>query len=133
MIKEDWSSYKLEDDTILKLKRVLIKVIGAKETDKIGKPVHHVQTYNVMGILVPDNLMGTPTKREYTLKELFDSIVADDMKFEIIKESWDEYRLKDGSTLEIKPTLVKVSRTDKFDERGEPIYLVNSEPLIKEK
>lgn len=110
-----------------------MKVVGANETDNVGKPVYHVQTHNVIGIMVPDNLMGTPAKREYTPKELFDSIVAGDMKFEIIEESWNEYRLKDGITLKIKPTLVKVSRTDKFDRKGEPIYLVNSEPLIKGK
>ena len=31
----------------------------------------------------------------------------------------------------MKLALVKVSRTSKFDSNGEPIYLVNTQPIIK--
>jgi hypothetical protein len=54
-----------------------------------------------------------------------------DLDFKEIKESWDEYKLEDGRKLFFKLILTMASRISKFDDRGEPIYLTQSQLLTK--
>lgn len=132
VIKEDWNLYKIEDGTILKLKLVFIKVIR-EGVDSVGNPIYSINSQNVVGIIPPKELMGPPSNRSYTPQEIADSIVKEDLKFEVIREDWNEYKLKDGTTLYIKPVVTMVSRTSLFDRRGEPIYNVQSQIIIKER
>jgi hypothetical protein len=46
-------------------------------------------------------------------------------------EEWNEYMLEDGTRVRIKSTLTKVSRTDKFNIKGEPIYLVEGSNMLE--
>lgn len=41
-----------------------------------------------------------------------------------MSEEWNEYILEDGTRIRLKFTVVRISKTDKFDRRGESIYLV---------
>ncbi len=44
-----------------------------------------------------------------------------------VKELWSKCRLKDGTILRIRPVVAEVRRTqNKFDELGQPIYLVKT-------
>ena len=58
---------------------------------------------------------------------------GEDVEFETVKEDWNEYRLSDGATLKIKLVLVKVLRTNQYDQTGDPIYVVNSTNVVKAK
>lgn len=56
----------------------------------------------------------------------------EDIKFETLQEDWNEYRLKgDNVVLGVKQVVTQVSRTDKFDEKGDPIYHVQLSPIMK--
>lgn len=44
-------------------------------------------------------------------------------------EEWNEYIAEDGASIRVKLVVVKVSRTDKTDRDGEPIYLVQTSVL----
>lgn len=130
---EDWSEYKLEDGTILKARFVLIKVLDTEEYDEQGNPVYDVNSINAVGVLVPEKLREKPSKERYSRKELEESIVKEDMEFERIKEGWNTYELENGAKISVKLVLAAVSRTNKFDSRGEPIYIFNIQPLVKGK
>jgi len=131
--KEDWNEYKLEDETLLKIKFLLIKVVKSNEYDDVGNPVYSTNSQNIIGVFSPKHLRGTPDERKYSPEELSSSIVKEDLGFETIKENWNVYRLKDGTTLSIKLVLSSLSRTSKFDSRGEPIYIVQTQPIFKGK
>lgn len=123
-LKEDWSIYQLEDGTTLKFKVVLTRVI--RELDDKGNPIYTFLMKNVFVVLPPPSLKGTLSKTKYSMEELEGSIVAEDIKFETKKEDWNTYKLKNGVIIELKPILTMISRTDKFDERGDPIYVMQS-------
>jgi hypothetical protein len=130
---EDWSEYKLADGTILKARFVLIKVVDEGEYDEHGNPVYGINSINAVGVLVPEKLRGEPSETKYSRSELEASIVDEDIEFEKIKEGWNTYELENGAKISVKLVLVSVSRTNKFDSRGEPIYIFNIQPLMKGK
>jgi len=129
---EYWNLYQLEDGTILKHKMVLVRVVK-EEVDETGRPVYGLAIQGIVGTIPPKELRGEPSTRRYSPKELSDSIIKEDMKFKPKEEHWNRYKLRNGTTIEIKPILTMVSKTDKFDERGEPIYLIQSQAVAKGK
>jgi len=139
--KEPWNRYKLEDKSILKTKFILINVTMAKTLDEVLKEREKnkklveigmgIQSRNVVGVEVPNELRGKPTP-EYTQEELRSSIVEEDLDFEILNgEYWNEYQLENGIRLKVKNTLMNVAKTSKFDDTGAPIYLVDGVATIK--
>ena len=127
-VKEPWNIYKLEDETILKTRLVLISVV-MEGLDEFGNPRYGANSDSVIGVIVPDSLLGEPSHKRYTVKERMDALEKE-MAFEPIQEEWNEYKLKDGTTMKMKLVLVKVARTSLRDERGQPLYLVNTQPLV---
>jgi len=55
----------------------------------------------------------------------------EEVDFDTIKEEWNEYKLKDGTTLKIKIVLIKVVRGDTYDQFGDPVYMVNTQNIVK--
>lgn len=50
------------------------------------------------------------------------------------QELWNEYQLSDGSVLSVKTVLVKVLKAkDTLNDQGEPLYMVNSQNIVKVK
>ena len=47
---EVWSSYTLEDGTILKVKQVLVKVVKLDEKDINGKPVYLTEAQPIVSV-----------------------------------------------------------------------------------
>jgi len=130
-IREDWNLYLLEENVLLKMKLVLIKVI-LRDIDEVGNPGYETNYQIVIGIVPPTERLGEPSDREYTKIEILDSIVKDDVKVEkTIREDWNEYELEDGAKLSIKLLLTKASKTKLFDRRGEPIYNVHHQVIMK--
>jgi hypothetical protein len=65
-------------------------------------------------------------------------ITAEDLNraedVEIIEEEdhWNKYKLKDGSVIKIKLIVKEISRlTTKWQPDGNPIYLINSQNIIR--
>jgi hypothetical protein len=56
---------------------------------------------------------------------------ADDIDFEEISENWNTYKLKDGTTLKVKLVLVGVKRLKKYNPDGMPIYVINSQNVVR--
>jgi len=147
VVRERLNKYKLEDNSILKTKFVLINVILEKTLDEAVKEFEILiekgkkpeglkmgigfQSRNIMGIEAPRRLRGEPSSKTYKIEELRASIVKDDLDFEVSEETWNSYKLKNGITLKIRSSPISVSRTSKFDIRGTPIYVVDFGADIK--
>lgn len=56
---------------------------------------------------------------------------AEDIDFEQEKEYWNTYKLKDGTTLKVKLVLVGVKRLKKWNPDGTPIYVINSQNVVR--
>lgn len=109
VIEEDWNFYEVED----------------------GNPIYGLNTQKIFGVIPPKELMGPPSEGSYTPEEAVNSIVEEDLEFRVIKENWNEYKLKDGTKLNIKLVITTIARTDLYDQRGEPIYGIQSQILVK--
>lgn len=145
--REKWNRYKLEDESILKTKFVLINATIEKDLEetvreaeqkmkKTKKPIRLkiglvIQTRNLLGIESPRRLRGDPDTKSYSAEELRRSIVKEDLDFDVLTERWNIYKLKNGITLKVKYAPKVVSRSSKFDSRGTPIYLVDSAADVK--
>jgi hypothetical protein len=124
-VKEEWSVYLLEDETIVKVKVFPLKFI------KQGNN-YLMNSGGAMTIFSPPALKGEPSRvAPPNPAELAKEIVKPDMAFETIDEPWNEYLLDDTIKWSVKTVVVSVSSTKKHDPEGEPIYIVNHQVLTK--
>lgn len=56
---------------------------------------------------------------------------AEDVDFVEEKEGWNIYRLSDGSILKVKLVLTGVKRLKKWNPDGTPIYVINSQNIVR--
>jgi hypothetical protein len=61
-------------------------------------------------------------------KDLLEAVEVD---FTEEKEYWNVYQLEDGTTLKVKLVLRGVKRLRKHNPDGTPIYLINSQNIIR--
>jgi len=130
---EDWSIYRVEDGTIIRLRIFLSAVSKARPDSNNPNSVGYelrLSPVNTIAISDPKN-RGNPTPGAFTSQQLQESIVKEDMEFIVIQEPWNTYRLKDGTKLGIRIQAVKISKTDKYDAKGIPAYFINHQPQIK--
>jgi len=130
VVDEYWNIYKLSDGSILRTKLVLIKV--ARGADASGNIGYNFNSQNLVASFTAVDKKGTPSTRPYTPQDLQSSIV-EDLDFKTEKEDWNLYKLEDGTQIEIKLILTRVAKTDKFDPVGSPIYLTQTQTVIKPK
>lgn len=54
------------------------------------------------------------------------------MDFEVVKEDWNIYKLKDGTTLKVKLVLINVLRAkNQYDPIGNPMYMVSATNVVR--
>lgn len=119
---ESWSTYRLKDGTILKVREVMIKAMRLPSFDPQGNPIYSVNSTPIYGVVPPRSVLGQESP-PFTQEELTKSVVEPNMKFEIIQEPWNRYVLADGTEIETRAILETVSKTNKNDHFGEPIYV----------
>ncbi len=126
--KEVWNIYEVIDGSKIKAKFVLIKIVKDELTEKLGLSVN---AQKIITVIPPPKLRGPPSSKQLNFQELTDSIVDDDMEFKAIKDDWNVYELEDGTKIKAKLFITSISKTDKFDTLGDPIYSVQSQPVTK--
>jgi hypothetical protein len=114
--KEIWNKYLLKDGATLTLKIVLINVLLEGE-DQLGNPQLGFQMNNVMGIRIPSDWKQLPKE--------------DDVEINEIHDEWNEYKTSNGFLLKIKPGISQITRTDTNDPMGNPVYVIQSTPMVK--
>lgn len=60
-----------------------------------------------------------------------DIVEATDIDFTEEKESWNTYKLNDGTTLKVKLVLRGVKRLKKYNQDRLPIYLIQSQNIVR--
>ena len=127
VVREPWNKYELMDGSIIKSKFVLKKIDSYVDNNK-GK--FNIDGENIVVVYADPSLKGSPDKRIYPPAELKKSVVKDDMRYSILFEEWNEYLMDDATRIRLKTTVTKVSRTDKHDKSGDPIYLVDNNAMM---
>lgn len=72
--------------------------------------------------------MSVPKLPRILQKDLAD---AEDLDFTEEHESWNTYKLSDGTTMKVKLTLRGVKRLKKWAPDGTPIYLISSTNILR--
>jgi hypothetical protein len=60
-----------------------------------------------------------------------DVAAGEDIDFEEKEEHWNVYKLKDGTTLKIRLILVGIKRLKKHGPDGTPLYMINSQNVVR--
>lgn len=140
IISETWDKHKTKDGSLLKARVILTSVrletslneiearVRAGEKPKIGLTF---RTKNFFEIESPPELRGNPDTKQYSNEELRASITETDTDFNTIQQSWNSYELENGMTLKIRISIVQLNKTSKFDDRGMPVYFVESSVELK--
>ena len=55
---------------------------------------------------------------------------GEDVAFNTMIESWNEYKLEDGTEIRLKLVVKRIVRTPRRNENGEPVYVVQSQNVI---
>jgi len=139
VIKEPISKYKFADGGILHSKFTLIMIYFEKDLEEmfeeqkikespVGSGInikHHI----TMAVDCPDDMKGIPNQiKGENLKE---RIVKEDIDIIESYEPFFEYQLENGVRLKGKIVLMNVDKTDRFDENGIPVYLVDNTLQMK--
>ena len=132
ILREPWNKYTLKDGAYLRIRFIILKIkkrqVPVTVTEK--KTEYGFEGQNlVVAYSVPDELKGPATNNRYT-KEDFEAGKKEEIAYDTLSEEWNEYFLDDGTTLRLKNTLTNVSRTDKVDKNGDPIYFIQSTQLL---
>jgi len=56
---------------------------------------------------------------------------GEDVDFEEKEEHWNIYKLKDGTTLKVRLLLIGVRKLKKHNPDGTPIYMINSQNVVR--
>ena len=123
VIREPWNEYELPDGSILRVRHVLLRIFRLEDREGNISWETDVQSIVVLSH-VPEESKGPPSSIVYSREQLISQIVERDVDYETLSEEWNEYILEDGTKVRIKFTVARISKTDKFDRRGEPIYIV---------
>jgi replication initiation and membrane attachment protein DnaB len=136
IVHEDWTLNKLADNSLLRSRVILSGVLIDKnllskiETHiKTGEKAIaglSIKTRQVFEVEPPTSLRGLPDSKAYSNEELKSCIVEEDMDFETMHQGWNIYELKNGLKIKLRISIVAVHRTSKFDNRGMPVYMIDS-------
>lgn len=127
VIKDNWSRYQLRDGSLLRIRKPVVKILRTKVPDQFGRYNYVTPTMNLYDVIVPPNMKNAPSPDQ----QIGANDVLNEIEFDTINEDWSEYLLKNGTKIKIKPVLVKVTKTSKFNNFGDPIYLVDSQVIVR--
>jgi len=122
VIREPWHKYELNDNTIIKTKYVLTTL---NKTQKDEKPNYAIDGQAITVVLPAVESKGPQDPAQYTGDDYKKAIIQDDVKYNTLDEEWYEYIVDDGTKLKLKMTVIGISKTSKFNKKGDPVYIVN--------
>ena len=71
---------------------------------------------------------GAPPGIRITQKDLIEGI---DVDFSEEQETWNIYRLGDGTTMKVKLVLRGVKRLKRYSPDGNPIYIIQTQNVVR--
>ncbi|MDI1494808.1 MAG: hypothetical protein K8823_114 [Cenarchaeum symbiont of Oopsacas minuta] len=120
VISEDYTRYRLDDRTVLKIKlsvqkMFLLEPISSQQIPNIG-----FAAINLVNAIVPKELK----KFGRDQIPIDNANIADKIGLELIEEIWQEYHTMNGYRIRIRPVITQVSKYKKYNNFGEPVYSV---------
>lgn len=137
---ETWDKHKLADNSILRARVLLTGIMLETSIDeceaklKAGqKPKFglNFRTRTIFEIESPPELRGAPDKNIYSNDELRKAIIENDMDFSTIQQGWNVYEANGGIILKLRMSITAVHKTNKFEDRGMPVYFIESNVEMK--
>ena len=125
--EENWNEYELDDDSKIKARIILKKIIRDPNNTKI---------YNfdinpaIFAVHAPQTKRGEKNKEP--TPDQYNTLESYELRINRSAEKWNVYRiLKTGQTMRVRLTVSRIRRIkDKFDKDGLPFYLIDSGPMI---
>jgi hypothetical protein len=117
VIREDWSEYRLEDGSIVKVKASISDIIDA---GKMKGKLHELKfVFNNVFFKEPSpDDRGTPSDSP----KISEEDIIQDLKFEKIREPLNIYDIPEKLVLLVQVKLTDLKKTRKFDFNGNRIY-----------
>jgi len=123
-VSEGWNVYELSDGSILRIRPIVFKVLENRQLTVDGKTARGFAATNIVSARVLESLrQGGSVREEPTSEE------KKPIEFKAIQEIWNEYAVQSGLILKVKLVVSAVVRTSKFNQFGEPVYIVSSESV----
>ena len=128
-VKIEPSYYKLKDGTIIKA-HININHLSPDPRSPQGFAINST---NAIISYVPKEKRNPNAFQRYSQTELQTGIIDEDMEPEVLRENFSVYKLSNGMTMSVKTIAGQISKTKFFSQEGEPVYVVNTTPIIKVK
>jgi hypothetical protein len=116
-VRESWNIYRLDDGAIIKVKLVLVRLVQENMLDALGKPALSFLVNPVLGSVPPKQTLGSTTPENNLVPTPVGEVRG------------SEYRLQDGTILMFTPHISQINKTDMRDQRGDPMYLIQVQPI----
>jgi len=123
------SYYKLADGTLV---RALIH-INYLLPDPKSPQGFGINSINSVSAFVPKEKRHPEAFVPYNPSELQSGIIDEDMEFEVLRENFSVYDLSNGLVLSVKTVVGQVKKTKFLTKDGEPVYSINTNPILKSK
>ena len=122
------SFYKLPDGSIISLLiRINHLVIDPFDPNKVS-----INSVNDVHVFVEKNKRQPQTESLSSKPESL-SVLEDDVEYITLREEFNVYDLSNGNTMSVKSVIGQVRKLSGHSANGEPIYRVDSQPVIKTK
>ena len=119
-VREEWSVYRLEGGTTLKVKHSVSMILADKAEQRTS-----FSYTNVSYLYAVSEDKGKPSEGA-----LQDSDTLGDSKFEVISEPWNIYETEAKTLIFVLPKLKRVRKTGKFNKDGNRVYIYDSEIIV---
>jgi hypothetical protein len=129
VLKEDWSRYRINDGSIMKIRVSVTDIYRSVQTSNTGYPELQYFSQNLVSTIVSERSRGIPSIQPVDMQ----NDIPEELQFEELEIKEQEYITPDGFKIKVKPVLQKVFKYNKFNGAGEPIYQasVHSIPNIE--
>ena len=121
------SFYELDGGTILSA----IVVVNHLLKDPTNPNSISVNSNISISVSVPQNNRNPRGKQPDPDIQVVPSIIDEDVQCDILREEFNVYNLSNNMVMSVKTVVGQVRRTDLYNDRGEPIYNVDCQPVLK--
>src|ERR1700712_2180695 len=101
ILKEDWSRYRIDDGSIMKVRVAVIDIYRSIQTSNTGYPELQYISQNLVSAIVPEKLRGIPSIQPVDIQ----NDIPEELRFEELEIKDQEYITPDGFKIIIKPVL----------------------------
>ena len=121
------SYYKLNDGTIIEAHIHVNYLLP----DPLNPQGFAVNSTNLVTAFVPKEKRKPTAFEPYSPAELQSGVIEEDVDYEVLRENFSVYDLSNGLVMSIKTVMGQIRKTKYYSRDGEPIYMVNINPILK--